>query len=228
LADFLRQLENELEPEIKKILDHPFIRRIQDAWLTKDQLQYFAKQYNIYCQYFVRFLSACASNIPDDKTRMPVIVNLWEEHGEGNIEKSHRVLFEQFAMAVGLNTRDLQLAKPLYSTSICCENLFNISRDHHFLMSMGALGPGTEYFTSDEYSLIYEGLKKYDFLDETSLTFWKVHIGLDDMHYSEFCRALEPWLHDDEARGWVSMGARRAIDLEILFWDGLENQLPGR
>jgi pyrroloquinoline-quinone synthase len=228
VSEYFRDLESELKPDIDKILNHPFIGRLHDAWLNKAQLQYFACQYNIYCNYFVRFLSACAANIPDDMTRMPIIDNLWEEHGEGDPTKSHRVLFENFAQALGMTHDQLFNAMPLYSTSICCENLFAIAKDSHFLMSLGALGPGTEYFTSEEYKIIVEGLKKYDFFSAEDLVFWTVHITLDDHHYSDMCQAISPWLTSDEAKGWVSLGARRAIDLEILFWDGLEANLPGR
>jgi pyrroloquinoline-quinone synthase len=226
--DFIQQLEEELEPGIKKILNHPFIGRIEDAWLNEKQLQYFVKQYNIYCNYFVRFLSACAANIPDDHTRMPIVENLWEEHGEGDVSKSHRELLEKFAVSIGLTHDELYNVQPLYSTSICVENLFAMSKDSHFLMSMGALGPGTEYFTSDEYARIAAGLKKYGRFTEADLEFWTVHISLDDHHYSEMCDAIRPWLTTDEARGWVRHGAKRAIDLEILFWDGLEEHLPGK
>lgn len=225
---FLRSLEDELNDGICRILRHPFVCRISDAWLDRTQLQYFAGQYYFYCNYFVRFLSACAANIPDDRTRMPIIENLWEEHGEGQAEKSHRVLFEKFANSLGMSRKELMDTKPISSTSICCENLFSIAKDSHFLMSLGALGPGTEYFTSREYEIIYKGLQKYPFLSADDLEFWSVHITLDDQHYSDMCQSLEPWLEDEESMGWVRIGAQRAIELELLFWDGLESHLPGR
>jgi pyrroloquinoline-quinone synthase len=228
LENFIRNLEQELQPNIEKILKHPFIQRIHDAWLNKAQLQYFVKEYNVYCNYFVRFLSACSANIPDDATRMPIIENLWEEHGEGDLNKSHRVLLERFAYAIGLNHEELYQVSPLYSTSICCENLLALSKDSHFLMSLGALGPGTEYFTSAEYSILAAGFKKYNMFTEEDLEFWTVHISLDDHHYSDMCTAIEPWLKTEESREWVRHGAKRAIDLELLFWDGLEDHLPGR
>ena len=226
--NFFKHLEKELEEGIQKILTHPFLKRMEDAWLNKKQLQYFAEQYSVYCRYFPRFLAATAANIPDDETRMPIIENLWEEHGEGKLIKSHRILFNRFAAGLGLSREDLDAVIPLPTTQICCDNLINLCHDGHFLESLGALGPGTEYFTNEEYSLIYKGLKQYDFLTEEDLEFWSVHITLDEEHYSEMVGAIAPWINSLENKYLVKTGAKKAIDLEILFWDGLEDNLPGK
>ncbi len=226
--DFFQALEAELKEGIDRILTHPFVQRIEKAWLDKKQLQYFAKQYGEYCRHFPRFLAAAAGNIPDDKTRLPIVENLWEEHGEGKYAKSHRVLFNNFALALGLTEEELLEAEVLPSTQICCENLLNLCHDGHFLESLGALGPGTEYFTNEEYKIIAEGLKKYDFLTGEDIKFWTVHISLDEDHYSEMVHAIRPWADKLENRYKIKSGAKRAIDLELLFWDGLEDNLPGR
>lgn len=100
---FFTTLEGELREGIDKILTHPFLKRIENAQLDKEQLQYFAKQYDVYCKHFPRFLAACAANITDDKTRMPIVENLWEEHGEGKMEGSHRILYENFMDGMGIS-----------------------------------------------------------------------------------------------------------------------------
>ena len=91
--DFFKKIEKELESDIQKILQHPFLERITTASLNLKQLQIFAEQYAIYCYHFPRFLAATAANVPDDEARFPIIKNLWEEHGEGNIKKSQRLMY---------------------------------------------------------------------------------------------------------------------------------------
>ena len=225
---FIEKLQDDLRPSIDKILNHDFINRIADAWLNKEQLQYFAREYYVYCFHFPRFLSACAANIPDDETRMPIIDNLWEEHGEGDLSKSHRILYRNFAIATGVKKSELNFSNALPSTRICIENLLNLCIHSHFIESLGALGPGTEYFTNDEYIKIERGLKKYDFLSPEDYKFWTVHIGLDEIHYSEMVAPLSKWLGNTENQERLRRGAQRAIELEILFWDGLEEHLPGK
>lgn len=224
--DFFKSLEKELSPGIDKIINHPFLDLIAEGKLTKKQLQYFAEQYSVYCSYFPRFLAAAAANIPDDSTRMPIVENLWEEHGEGKLANSHRILYDRFARSTGLPEARLKKPEPLPTTMIVCENLFNLCLDGHFLESLGALGPGTEYFTNDEYARIAAGLKKYDFLTKEDIYFWTVHISLDTTHYSEMVGAIAPWSNNLENKFLIKSGAKKAIDLEILFWDGLEDNLP--
>ncbi len=224
--DFFKELENSLQPGIQEIITHPFLKRMGEGSLTKKQLQYFTEQYSIYCNYFPRFLAAAAANIVDDVTRMPIIENLWEEHGEGKLAKSHRVLFNQFAFALDLTIFDLDEADALPSTQICVDELMNICLNKHFLESLGALGPGTEFFTSDEYLVIRDGLKKYDFLSADDIYFWTAHISLDETHYSEMIDILRPWASNDLNKQLITRGANKAIDLEIDFWNGLEKHLP--
>lgn len=226
MEGFFQELEDELNMGIQKILNHPFITLIRTASLSRSQLQFFARQYSIYCNYFPRFLAATASNIPDDKTRMPLIVNLWEEHGEGNIRKSHRLLFHRFALATGLQEEELKDPAPLPTTEICCEHLLDICQDYDFITSLGALGPGTEFFTNEEYKIIVSGLRQYDFLSEEDIEFWTVHMEIDEHHYSDMVEAIRPWTNKLEYRHLIKTGAKKAIDLEILFWDGLYDYLP--
>lgn len=226
--DFFEQLEAELQPMISQILDHPFLNRLAEGRLSQEQLRYFAMQYSVYCSYFPRFLAASAANVPDDRTRMPIMENLWEEHGEGRIERSHRVLYEQFALALGLSADDLHRVSPLPNTRACVENLLDLCEEGHFLESLGALGPGTEYFTTKEYLKILTGLRNYPQLSETDLVFWEVHTELDEEHYSEMIDALRPWTRTSVEESLVRHGAIKAIELEVLFWDGLEKYLPNK
>ncbi len=226
--DFFKALETELQEGISVILNHPFLQRLQDGRFNKKQLRYFAEQYSVYCRYFPRLLAAAAANIPDDETRAAIIKNLWEEHGEGNLNKSHRVLFYRFAAGLGLSVEDLDKVTPLPTTRKCCETLIHLCHNGSFLESLGALGPGTEFFTNEEYRIIAEGLIKYDFFTEEDLEFWTVHISLDEIHYAEIVGALIPWTKPLENRNLIKKGAKKAIDLEILFWNGLEDNLPGK
>ena len=191
-------------------------------------MQDFAEQYAIYCYHFPRFLAATAANIPDDKARFPIIKNLWEEHGEGNIEKSHRTLYQNFGKALHLNIGNLASIEALESTTYCVEKLLNICQKTHFLESLGALGPGTEFFTSDEYQKVAEGLKKYDFLNKNDILFWTVHISLDETHYSDMINVLIPYIENVENQKLIKRGAKQAVALELLFWNGLEENLHSK
>ena len=223
---FIKQLEKELRPDIDKILQHPFLKRIEQGNMSFGQLQYFAGQYAIYCYYFPRFLAALAANIPDDKSRMPIIENLWEEHGSGKMSRSHRQLYNKFLEALDIDTNNLSAITPLPETSECVNTLMDLCMNGSYIESLGAMGPGTEFFTNDEYEIIYNGLLKSPHLQQRELQFWKVHISLDVEHYSEMVEVLHPFIGDENNRKLISQGAFKAVKMEQLFWDGLERNIP--
>jgi pyrroloquinoline quinone (PQQ) biosynthesis protein C len=225
MDSFFQELEVDLRPGIVKILTHPFLQRLAEASLASSQLREFAVQYNAYCSYFPRYLAAVAANVPDDATRLSLVENLWEEHGEGNLALSHRTLFHRFLTALGITEKERQTAKPLPSTSEYVNTLFEICHSAHFLEGFGTLSLGTELFTSEEYAIILAGLKKYDFLSLYDLEFWSIHIDLDEDHYSDMASALAPWIHSDTNKKLIQQGAQRAVELEISFWDGLQKAL---
>jgi len=223
----LKQLEVDLQPAIGRILEHRFIKRLQSGDISKEQLIEFALQYGIYCSYFPRFLCAAAANIADDQTRFSLVENLWEEHGSGDLKGSHRVLYKNFCLGLGLTEESINNYKPFPSTLIYVEYMLNMCQDANYLKSLGALGPGTEFFTSQEYSIIYEALKKFSYIPEHALEFWFVHISLDDHHYDDMLNSIVPWIKDEASFMLVKEGAERAIDLEFLFWEGIEDYLFG-
>jgi len=223
---FIKKLEKELRPEIDKILYHPFLLRIAKGDMSHEQLQYFAIQYADYCYHFPRFLAFTAGNIPDDITRMPLIENMWEEHGSGRYSRSHRQLYNKFLEALDVDPKNLANYQKLPDTQTCVQTMMDICKNKHFLESIGALGPGTEFFTNDEYEIIFNGLEKSPYLTQRDLKFWKVHISLDVEHYSEMVEILYPYLKDENNCNLIKAGALKAIQMEQLFWSGLERNIP--
>ncbi len=185
----------------------------------------FATQYSVYCASFPRCLAAVAANVPDDATRSPLIENLWEEHGEGEISRSHRALYERFATALDIPGQEKRENQALPTTRQYVDELFDLCHSEHFLIGLGALGPGTELFTSQEYESLFAGLIRYDFLSEYDLEFFKAHIGLDDTHYAEMLEAILPWAEDVAHQERIRHGAERAVRMEAEFWDGLEQHI---
>lgn len=218
---FIVELEYELRPLIDKVIFHPYLNKLVAKELTTEQLKQFCIQYSWFCGYFPRSLSALASQVTTDETRLPLIKNLWEEHGEGSVSKCHRVLFEKFMNVLNFSEDNSVNNQPLKSTIFCVEELFKYCSNSNFVRSLGAMGPGTEFFTSEEYIIIVEGLKKYNLFTQEDLEFWTVHIDGDDDHYSDIVMSLVPYLNTEENRNFVREGAIKAIELEILFWDGL-------
>jgi pyrroloquinoline-quinone synthase len=220
MPSFFRELEAELSPLIDGVVEHPFLVALPS--IDQDGLRLFASEYALCNSYFPRCLAAVAANVPDDVTRLPLIENIWEEHGLGDLGASHRTMFWRFAVACGLpETRPPTTQKPLATTADYAETLLGICREGHFLEGMGALGPGTELVTGRQYRRLLAGLQMTGRFTEEDLVFFQLHIGLDDDHNADLEAAMAPWVTDLDSKERIRRGARRALELEIGFWDGL-------
>lgn len=225
LLDTLEQIENDLRPYIDRILASPVLSQIREASLSHDKLMKFALQYNYYCNVFPQCLAAVASNIEDDATRYPIVENLWEEHGSGDLNRSHRQMYRRFLTGIGLEEPDIQRATIGRPTAEYVAEIFRICRETHYLTGLGALSLGTEYFTAEEYSLLATGLQSYVSMPQDDLEFWLVHTDADDRHYEDMKSALNRSLSTAKDYEIVRSGAISAVKLEITFWHGIEEIL---
>ncbi|UNM08196.1 MAG: iron-containing redox enzyme family protein [Planctomycetales bacterium] len=218
--EFVIELEEYATNLSRDIIDHPFIKAINRNELSSEALKFFTREYYFVSTSFVKGVAFVAANVPDDETRSILITNLWEEHGSGDISNSHRNLFKRFAHSVGVSVDELNTYIPTTLTLGYVEKMISVCRDTHFLTGLGALGPGTEYFTAPEYKLIAEGLMKRG-LTEKDVEFWLVHAEWDDDHYSDIMRAIAPWVETSENQELVKLGTHDMIALEVGFWGGL-------
>jgi len=220
---FVRDLEKELEPLVRSVLEHPYLLRLGAGQVRGEELRRFLTEYNAYCAAFPRLLAAVAANVPDDETRFALVSNLWEEHGEGDLKRSHRALFGKLLGATGLADSS-QAPVVLPSTQQYVDRLMELCMHEHFLTGLGAIGPGTEAFTATEYALILDGMRLTGEFEAEDLEFFAVHLEMDGDHYREALEAFEEWVdEEDEAdnRELVRRGALLAVQFEIEFWTGL-------
>lgn len=225
MKEFLSHLEFVLQPEVDKVINHEFLRRLGDGKLNKNQIIKFALDYNFYCQCFPQLLGYAAGKIKDDKTRMPIIENLWEEHGEGDLQKSHRQLFINFLKSLGISDYEIAKSKPTEATKKYIDELLSICENGDALEVLALLGPGTEYFSSKEFDVIFKSLQKYPFGGNLDLDFWSVHIDLDDHHYHDMLKSIEPLLITDLDERRVEEISLKTIELELFYWDEMNKYI---
>jgi pyrroloquinoline-quinone synthase len=216
---FLSHLQSALQPDIDRVLHHPFFERLNSAALSRQQVQKFALDYNFYCRSFPQLLGYAAAKIADDQIRMPIVENLWEEHGEGDITRSHRQLYTNFLRSLKLSDEQIETSVPSTATARYIQELFDICSTGDFLDVLALVGPGTEYFASREFEIILSGLEKYPFAQDLDLEYWSIHIEVDDHHSSDTLKAILPFMNTDSNKQQVLDVSRKTVELEIYFWD---------
>jgi hypothetical protein len=197
---------------------------IRERRLTQFQSAYILRQYQHYVEIFPKLLAIGISKLDDDEARMPLVANLWDEHGEGQISKAHRNLYKRLLEKVAEAS---PLASPLltqeYRNSakrFAVECLSEVSNGTASF-AMGFLGPGTEGTTMELYGILQNLLWTFALQDDD--IFFGPHCALDVEHAKLFTPAIEAVLREGtfSGKGNYVAGVQKALELERKFWDGV-------
>jgi pyrroloquinoline quinone (PQQ) biosynthesis protein C len=205
--------------QIAALFDHPWFRQIQGCTLTTPQLSRFSQQYTIASREFPRILCRASASIQTDTTRAALIENLWDEHGRGDLSKSHRALLDRFVIACNLAPEELSQDIATPETRLYLDGMSALCTGDDELVVLGAIGPGCEEFTPRQYKLLATCLERT--LDRSSLEFFFEHISHDGAHIGDIYNSIIPICTTEEAIARVCFGAKQALLLETMFWNGI-------
>jgi pyrroloquinoline-quinone synthase len=210
------QLRARTRESIQNLLGHEFFSRLKGLAAKPSALRTFAEQYAIASAEFPIVLCLAGASLGDDRIRATIIENLWDEHGQGNIEKSHREMLRRFLEACGA---DLAPAQALPSTSQYILGMKRLASSSNEAAVLGALGPGCEEFTVREYRLVIAALR--DRFNEAELSFFYDHVRHDGGHVSGLNEAIDSVCDSQEQLDVACTAATEAIALEYEFWTGI-------
>ncbi len=212
-------ISSAISEDVDGILAHPFIQRLNEGKYSLNEIRIFAEQYFLLSAAFVDFLLLASTRIEDDADRSVFIVNLFDEHGRGNNKANHRRLLKKFLLSSGC--KETNHIKPLDKTAAYIHGMRGLCREGTQLEVLGALGPGCESFTVEQYILIKEGLEKSFEFTKDDLIFFTSHIAHDPKHTNDIDDVIHRLVKSSDDLNQVISGARQSIIFENMFWDGL-------
>jgi pyrroloquinoline-quinone synthase len=179
------------------IEQHPFFTAIQNGKLSERQIKVAALQIYHVVLYFPRFLSAVLTNIPDYQTRMPLVENLFEEHGKMKEQFVHSETYRNFLLGIGLTETEIRKSEPIIPVIAYNRAIVDLCLHHHFLEGLSALGvieeivarvsPIVGQFARTKYGSNKEDLKH--FTD---------HETLDVVHANEIYEVVSKYYVGDD------------------------------
>ncbi len=91
---------------------HPLMEAIAHDRLSDDAARAVALQIFFVVDHFPRFLAAMLANLDDLELRMPLVENLFVEHGRGRRDEVHVHTYRQFLHALGIGSDDIDRSVP--------------------------------------------------------------------------------------------------------------------
>lgn len=200
----------------KSLLGHKFYQAWSAGKLTKEDLQFYAKQYYALETTFPRLLSRIHSSCDNPHIRQSILENLNdEERGDEN----HRELWLRFAEGLGLNREDV-INAPLHpATQTCINELMALASDPNPAIGLSALYAYESQLPAVSQSKI-KGLQEfYDMNDPRAIKFFDVHTEVDVWH-SEQEKAMIAELGTPLRE--VQAAVEKSCSALLTFLDGVD------
>lgn len=197
------------------VLHHPFLRLAESDRATPEAAIAWGLQDRHVSRAFPLQLAELVTLFPEPEQRMPLVENLWEEHGEGDPSLAHVKLLDALLLSVGV-APDALLVPPLAGTTAFLDVP---ARCPSALGKLGAFCYGNEYLALLEFPVLercFRGL-----FPGPDLRYFVSNEEADEGH----TKLIEDLIADEcrtpDDVDDVLAGAVASLDARCAFYDSL-------
>ncbi|GAA2410095.1 hypothetical protein GCM10010191_18500 [Actinomadura vinacea] len=218
-------------------LDNGFYRHWQSGPLPYEQVSVFAREFYARTVNTSVMVALSVLHTEDLAARVECVKNLYSEYGNGDPEKAHLLLLEQFLadLLTRLGVRqivpdDLRAAEPLPSTAAFSGGQRALFTDDDQRVVQGAL-LGQEHLAYSMLVRLYEGVRNYKHLygeDEfhEACEYFYVHIGeAEKEHKEQAVISAAQVCRTDADFARVQEGFEGFLDLTAGYWSGVHDAM---
>jgi pyrroloquinoline-quinone synthase len=202
------------------IMSNPYLKALDDGTLSLDAFRRSQEHFFFAVTFFPRPMAVLVGRIPNPKTRLDILHNLVEEHGEFQEAQFHHNTFQQFLRSIGddpARLDQLPVSAPLRAfnsvlTSSCVLDELEVG--------VGCMGI-IEYAFAGISARIGQAVVKNGWVKADDLVHYKLHAEIDMRHAEEFFAVIEPRWDDPARRYYIEQG----LELGAYSFDRLYRDL---
>ena len=204
MNDTIRAIRDEYPIEA-----NPYLRALRDGDLNKADFVETQVQFYYAVVFFSRPMAVLAAKIPSSTLRLEVLRNVWEEHGEGAVERRHGATFLDLLDRLDgttleyVETRKLWPEIRAFNTTLigCCAL-------DDWEIGGGCLGMIERMF-ADISAWIGRAIVTRGWLPADRVVHYALHEELDVRHSDDFFATLQPtWDAHEQSRYLIEQGLR--------------------
>ncbi|MFT4060467.1 MAG: iron-containing redox enzyme family protein [Legionella sp.] len=209
-----------------EVFNHPiFDYLMHDA--SFEELKKFATSESIMNLEFFDYLALAVIGV-SDQAKVEIMSNLWDEAGQGSVEKFHTVLFRNFLNDLGITYDRKQILESMSWEGVAGINLFNYFSIYPFNKTkyFGMLA-ATEMLDPPHYNKLIKGIKRIFSSHNIDHSYYTEHELVDVEHASGWLNqvvipelARKPYKTQDF---WLGFYMR--LDSTKKYYDQLLNSL---
>lgn len=188
--------------------------------MSLDQFRATQEQFFFAVTFFPRPMAALVGRIDDPHSRLEILHNLVEEHGEFEVSAFHHNTFKRFIASIGgdpdkLETRPVSPVLRAFNatlTSACVLDELEVG-----VACMGII----EHAFAGISARIGHAVVSHGWVSSEKLVHYRLHAKIDERHAEEFFAVIEPRWVESNRRYYVEQG----LDLGAYAFDRLYRDL---
>jgi pyrroloquinoline-quinone synthase len=201
---------------------NPYLQALEDGSMTLESFRRSQEQFFFAVSFFPRPMAALVGRIPSPKSRIDILHNLVEEHGEFNEELFHHTTFQRFLRSIGSEPETIEAAAPApalraFNSVLTCACVLDE-------LEVGVACMGIiEYAFAGISATIGRAVVQRGWVRQEDLVHYALHAQIDERHAEEFFAVIEPQWDVPARRYFIEQG----LELGAYAFDHLYRDLHG-
>ena len=187
------------------IMENPYLQALQDGSMSLQQFQKTQEQFYFAVVFYPRPMSALVARIPTPETRLDILHNVVEEHGEFREKAFHHLTFKRFLQTIGskpdqLNSLTLWPSLRAFNSVLITACVFD-----EIEVGVSCMGI-IEYAFAGISEVIGKAAVQRGWVSKKNLVHYSLHAKLDQKHAADFFAVVEPMWKDKKRRYFINQG----------------------
>jgi pyrroloquinoline-quinone synthase len=202
------------------ILSNPYFTALRDGTMSLDGFRLTQQQFYFAVLFFPRPMAALVARIPNPRTRLDILHNVVEEHGDFHATEFHETTFKAFLRSIGCRPA-VPTGLPLWP-EVRAFNSVLATECAHDEIETGICTMGIiEYAFADLSALIGNAVVERGWVSREKLVHYKLHAAIDKRHAAEFFAIVESLWKNRARRYYIEQG----LELGAYIFDRLYRDL---
>lgn len=199
----------------------PYFRALAEKTFPKDDFVETQAQFLFAVVHFARPMATLAARLPSPEDRALVLSNVWDEHGHGDLSRSHQATFLELLARLGLSREALDARAQWPEVRAFNTLLTGLCAHDDVLTALATLGVIEDLFSGIS-ARIGHALVASGWLGEADVVHYRTHETLDVSHAEDFYRLVEPlWAKGPRERYQVQQGLELGASAFLTLYRGL-------
>lgn len=184
---------------------NPYLQTLENGTMPLEGFRRSQEQFFFAVSFFPRPMAALVGRIPDPKSRLDILHNLVEEHGEFDEKLFHHTTFQAFLRSIGSEPEKVA-AKPLtpavraFNSVLTCACVLDE-------LEVGVACMGIiEYAFAGISATIGKAVVQQGWVRQDELVHYALHAQIDERHAEEFFAVIEPKWAEPNRRYFIEQG----------------------